>query len=161
MENTLNCPEITYTCKKVTVKKIVTNYKDPDHKNRQVVRFSKDSYERLKPVFDDFMQHHEEAWVMFLSRANRVLGMSCIGVGGMTSAAVDVRIIYQTALLINAACIVLAHNHPNGSTMPSDADKMLTKKVDEAGKVLDIKLLDHIILTDDSYFSFTDEGLLW
>lgn len=160
MKNTLNCPEITYTCKKVTFKKIVTNYKDPDFKNRQVIRWSKDAYANFRYVFEECMQHHEEVWVMFLSNASRVLGMSCIGVGGLDSAFVDIRIIFQTALMVNATNIMIAHNHPNGALLSSTEDELLTKKIAKAGELLDIKLMDHIILSVDGYFSFADEGLL-
>lgn len=160
MKNTLNCPEITYTCKKVTFKKIVANYKDPDYKNRQVIRNSWDAYVKFRFVFEEFMQHHEEAWVMFLSNANRVLGMSCLGVGGLDSAVVDVRIIFQTALMVNATQIMIAHNHPNGTLKSSAQDDFITKKIAKAGELLDIKLLDHIILSVDGYYSFSEQGLL-
>ena len=160
MENMLSCPEVTYSCKKITVNKIITNYKDVQQSNRRIVRCSNDSYDRFKPVFQEFIQHHEEVWVMYLNGRNGVLGMGCNSVGGLDSTIVDVRTIFQTALLVNAKNIMVAHNHPNGVLSPSAYDEAVTKKIAEAGKILDIKLLDHIILTYDCYYSFSDEGLL-
>lgn len=160
MENMLSCPEVTYTCKKITVNKIITNYKDVQQSTRKSVGCSRDGYNRFKPVFEEFIQHHEEVWVMYLNGGNGVLGMSCSSVGGLDSAIVDVRAIFQTALLVNAKNIMIAHNHPSGTLSPSTYDEAITKKIAEAGKILDIKLLDHLILTYDSYYSFADEGLL-
>ena len=95
---------------------------------------------------------------MLLNTANKPLGICKISEGGLSSTTVDVRNIFQTALKANAANVILFHNHPSGNLRPSEADRSITKKIIEAGKVMDIKVLDHVIMTAESYFSFTDEG---
>lgn len=98
--------------------------------------------------------------MLFLNRANKVLGYYLISVGGITGTVVDTRSIFQTALKANACSIILAHNHPSGNPLPSDADKLITRKLKEAGEVLDINLLDHLILLPEGYTSMADEGML-
>ena len=103
----------------------------------------------------------EEFMVLLLNRANRVLGCLKLSKGGLTGTVVDLRILFGTALKAMASSIVIAHNHPSNNLQPSDADLDLTKKIKEAGKLLDINLLDHLILgTDDNYVSFAHEGWL-
>lgn len=102
----------------------------------------------------------EEFKVAFLNRANRVLGVLEVSTGGITCCIADPRIILAAALKINAVNIVLCHNHPSGSTRPSRADEQLTAKVKEAARWLDMDVLDHIIITDEEYYSFADEGML-
>lgn len=121
---------------------------------------SETSYSCLKPFYSECMEHHEESYVMFLNRANKALGVSFISKGGMAETVMDVKIILQTALKVHASGIILSHNHPSGNLRPSEPDKQITSKIKEACKVLDLHLLDHIILTEESYYSFTDEGLL-
>ncbi len=86
------------------------------------------------------------------------MGYCQISAGGLTGTMADVRMIMQTALKSNSCSIILSHCHPSGNLEPSEADKDLTKKIQEAGKVLDIAVLDHLIITSESYYSFTDEG---
>jgi DNA repair protein RadC len=121
---------------------------------------SSDAARILRPFFSTCMQHHEQFSMLCLSNHNEVLAAYKVSDGGLTGTVADVRIIYQTALLCNATAIIICHNHPSGNTRPSQADITLTKKVKQAGEILDIKLLDHIILTADAYTSFGDEGLL-
>jgi len=98
---------------------------------------------------------------MLLNRANKVLGISTISNGSLSGTLVDIRIIMQYALKANAHSIIVSHNHPSGNCKPSENDLSITQKIKEAGKILDISLLDHLILTpDDTYSSFADEGLL-
>ena len=119
---------------------------------------STDAFNILQPYLGDL--HHEEFWVLFLSNANKVLKKEQLSVGGLTGTVADVRRIYKSALEQNATAIVIAHNHPSGTLRPSQADKQLTRKVKEGGQILDIKLLDHIIVTEKNYYSFADEGML-
>lgn len=114
----------------------------------------------LREAFKDCMQHHEESYAMFVNRANRVLGIMLISSGGMSGTVVDIRIILQTALKVNCSGIFLSHNHPSGALKPSLQDVHLTKKLKEACSWMDIQLLDHIIMTEESYLSLADEGII-
>ncbi len=122
------------------------------------IKSSQDAYAVLKPIYSDFA--HEEFWVLYLDNSNKVINRYQISKGGMTSTVVDSRIIFKKALLSGAVAIILSHNHPSGSLRPSEQDKALTSKIKKASAIMEIKLLDHIIVTDKSYFSFADEMLL-
>jgi DNA repair protein RadC len=102
----------------------------------------------------------EQFKVLFLNRSNKVIGIYNVSSGGITGTVADPRLIFTAALKSNAVSIILCHNHPSGSLKPSKADEELTQKIIGAGKFLDIKVLDHVILSSESYFSFADEGLL-
>lgn len=102
----------------------------------------------------------EEFKIILLNRANRVLGILPISVGGTSGTIADPKIIYVAALKMNAASIILVHNHPSGNLKPSQADIDLTRKLKSAGLFLDLPVMEHIILTRDGYLSFADEGLL-
>ena len=102
----------------------------------------------------------EEFKIMLLNRANRVIGICQIGTGGTTSVTADPKLILATAIKANAAAVILAHNHPSGNPQCSEQDIKLTNRVKEGCRFLDIALLDHIILTEEGYFSFADEGFL-
>lgn len=102
----------------------------------------------------------EEFWVMYLNQGNRIIKIEQISRGGITQTAVDIRIIYKKGLEYMATAMILAHNHPSGNLTPSEADKNLTRKIIEASKHLDIQILDHLIVSQKSYFSFADEGLI-
>ena len=102
----------------------------------------------------------EEFKVMLLNRANRVLGICPISKGGVSGTIADPKIIFGLAIKAVASGIIVAHNHPSGNLKPSQADIKLTYKIHEAGRLLDIPLLDHLIMTSDSYTSFSDEGLM-
>ncbi len=103
---------------------------------------------------------HEECHVMLLGNNLKMKGTALIGKGGITESTVDIRQILEAAIRSQAPSIVLCHNHPSGSLVPSQMDKQLTKRLGQACKIMDIRLLDHIIVTDQGYFSFNDEGLL-
>lgn len=106
------------------------------------------------------LQMCESFKVLLLNQSNRLLGIKEISTGGITSCVVDVRLIFAAALKANATAIIITHNHPSGGLNPSRQDIDITKKIIEGGKILDIRVLDHIIITKDSYTSMADEGLM-
>ncbi len=122
------------------------------------VTCSKDAADVLHPILADLS--HEEFWVLYLNRANKIIKQQMISKGGIAGTVVDSRLIFKSALDSLSSSIILAHNHPSGNEKPSKADTELTQRLKEAGKFLEIPVLDHIILTSEAYFSFADEGLL-
>jgi DNA repair protein RadC len=104
--------------------------------------------------------HVEYFYILLLNRANCVLGTYMLSKGGFTGTLVDVRVIFQVALKTCSTSIVAIHNHPSGNLLPSDADRQITKKIADAGKLLDITLLDHVIISSESFRSMADEGEL-
>ncbi|WP_455587556.1 JAB domain-containing protein [Bacteroides sp.] len=130
-------------------------------KNRNKILNASDAYKLLLPTFKDGTIDYKEYFkVLFLNQSNQVLGYTLISEGGLTETSVDVRIILQAALLTNSVAIILAHNHPSGTLHPSQQDIGLTQQVKEASRLIRISVLDHIILTSEGYFSFSEEGLL-
>ncbi len=128
---------------------------------RPKVSSSRQVYEVFAQAWDtDRIEFVEDFKVMLLSRANRVLGIVTISSGGTAGTVVDVKLIYAAAIKANASSVILAHNHPSGNLLPSEQDKRLTQRVKEAGRILDIPVLDHVIMTADGYYSFADEGEL-
>ncbi len=119
---------------------------------------SKIIFEIMQPIIGELP--HEEFWVLYLNNANKVIAKNQLSKGGMTGTVVDVRIIFKSALESGAVGILLCHNHPSGNLKPSEADIEITKKVKTAGKSLDINVLDHLIITQNGYYSFADEGIL-
>jgi DNA repair protein RadC len=117
-----------------------------------------DAYQLLWPDLADL--NHEEFWILLLNRANHVKSKHLISKGGQSGTVADPKIIFKTALENNAAYIILAHNHPSGNLKPSTEDIRLTKKLVEGGKMMDLLVVDHLIITDKGYYSFTDEGLI-
>jgi len=115
-------------------------------------------FEILQPVIGEL--EHEEFWILYLNNSNKVIEQFQISKGGITGTLVDVRITLRKALELGAVSLILAHNHPSGNLNPSEADKQLTSKLKTAAESLDIKILDHLIVTEKSYFSFADEGML-
>lgn len=122
------------------------------------IRCSQDIDGLIRDVLSDL--HREEFWVIYLNRANRLLHRERISSGGVSGTVVDIKLIFKSALERLASALALCHNHPSGNLKPSDADISLTRKVVQAGKVMDIAVIDHLIVTDSGYFSFADEGLL-
>ncbi len=128
---------------------------------RRTIRSSRDAYHVAQVIIpEDQVEHHEFFHIILLSRSNKVLGYTQISEGGISGTITDIRIIFQAAIKSNASAIIAVHNHPSGNLAPSEADKGVTRKIKEAGELLDITLLDHIILTFDHYFSFADENIL-
>jgi DNA repair protein RadC len=128
---------------------------------RPVIKTSSDAVKILRFHWEEGkMELLEQFKVLFLNRANKVLCIYNVSSGGITSTVVDSRLIFGTALKINATAMILCHNHPSGNLKPSKADEELTHKIKEAGKFLDITILDHVIITSEGHLSFADEGLL-
>lgn len=122
---------------------------------------SKDAFEILKNSWDEStIELFEEFKVMFTNRANKVLGIMEVSTGGISGTVADPRLIFIAALKAGASGMIVSHNHPSGNVIPSQADIQLTRKLKEGGKLLEIQLLDHIIVTSESYYSFADEGIL-
>lgn len=119
---------------------------------------SKDSSKILIPLLSDLQT--EEFWVLFLNQSNKVIGKTKLSSGGINGSVVDIRILFKTALENFATGIIIAHNHPSGSLKPSQSDITITKQIYEAGEMMNIKLLDHLIISQKSFFSFADENLL-
>ena len=117
---------------------------------------SREAVNIMQPLLGDLM--HEEFWIIFLNRANGIIGKKQISVGGMSGTVADPRMIFKAALDQKAVSIILCHNHPSGNNQPSAADVQLTKNISEGGKVLEITVLDHIIVTQHGFYSFADEG---
>ena len=129
------------------------------YNQRQKISNSQGAYEILTNLFpENTMDYRETFIVLYLNRANQVLGYSVISQGGTSNTTVDIKMVIQTALLANASCIMLAHNHPSGNLRPSSDDNRITNRIIEAARLFDITVLDHIIITNESYYSFTDNG---
>lgn len=127
---------------------------------RPSVTCSQDAYNILLQQWDaNKLCMIEQFKVLLLNNANKVLGISEISTGGVSSTVADPRIIFATALKANASKIIMAHNHPSGNLQPSSADKELTSKMKEGGRFLDLQVLDHLILTNEGYYSFGDQGV--
>lgn len=128
---------------------------------RPKIDCSKDVYELLSNNWDvNKIEFVEQFKIILLNRANRVLGILDISTGGLSGTVADPKVIFGAALKAAASSIILAHNHPSGNLKPSHADIALTQKIAAAGTFLDIAVLEHIILTSESYLSFADEGLM-
>ena len=119
---------------------------------------SHDAFQLAKPFLSDL--YHEEFWVILLNRANRFIEIKNISKGGVSGTVADSKLIFKAALTKLSSSIILCHNHPSGNLKPSKADLILTKKLVEGGKNLDIAVLDHLIIGNNSYFSFADQGLI-
>ena len=128
---------------------------------RPQINSSKDAYEVLIKCWDEGkIEFVEQFAILLLNRANKVLGVYKVSSGGVTGTVADPKQIFTAALKANACSLVLSHNHPSGNLKPSRQDEELTRKIKEAGSYLDIKVLDHLIVTNESYYSFAVEGLL-
>lgn len=127
-------------------------------KERIKITSAQIAYNTLKYDFQDLA--HEEFYVLYLNRGNYVLHKQQISKGGIAGTVVDGKIIFKTALDVNATGIVLAHNHPSGRLFPSECDKRITRQLKEFGKLIEIEVLDHLIVSDNGYFSFVEKGLM-
>ncbi|MEQ8627071.1 JAB domain-containing protein [Ekhidna sp.] len=129
--------------------------------DRPKISNSQDAYSLFRENWDDLtINLYEQFKVMLLDRNNRCMGISTISSGGVSGTVVDAKLIFALALKGRACNLIVAHNHPSGNLTPSSQDMSLTRKLCEAGKVLDTSILDHLILTDESYYSIADEGLM-
>jgi DNA repair protein RadC len=118
---------------------------------------SKMIFELMQPIIGELP--HEEFWVLYLNNSNKVLSKSQLGKGGIAGTLVDVRLVFKVALEMGATGLILCHNHPSGTLIPSDADKQITKKLKAAGQNLDINVLDHVIIAENGFYSFNDDGI--
>lgn len=126
--------------------------------DRQKIVTSKDAFDFFYPILAEL--DHEQFWVMALNRSNKIIGQTCISVGGISGTVADTRLILRYALDHLASGIILCHNHPSGNLNPSHADKKLTENIKKAADLMEIKLYDHIIISESGYFSFADEAEL-
>jgi DNA repair protein RadC len=129
-----------------------------DVRARPQVRSSRDAYLAIAATLMDLP--HEEFWILLLNRANKVMSREQVSLGGVAGTVVDAKIVFRKAIEGMASSIILVHNHPSGNLQPSQADIDLTKKLRQAGQTLDIAVLDHLIIAENSYFSFADENLI-
>lgn len=132
--------------------------KEEDICEKPCIQSSRDAFSIMQPIMGDLM--HEEFWILLLNRSNRLIEVLRTSQGGISGTVTDIRMILKNAILHSASSMVLCHNHPSGNLKPSKADMEITKKMSEASKLMDIKVLDHLIMVDRNYFSFADEGLL-
>lgn len=119
---------------------------------------SRSVFDVMQPILGELP--HEEFWILYLNNSNKVVQKNQLSKGGITGTLVDVRLVLKTALEVGATALILCHNHPSGTLKPSQADKNITQKLKAAAQSLDIKVLDHLIVTEKAYFSFADEGIL-
>jgi len=122
------------------------------------IKGSRDAANYIRPKIGDL--NHEEFWIIYLNRRNAVLGSEKLSMGGITGTVIDVRLVLKRALERHATCLLAAHNHPSGNLDPSDADKRITKQLKEAGALMEIPVIDHLIVSQSGYYSFADEGML-
>jgi len=141
-----------------TIKEIRVSYSSGNNDKIKITN-SKDSFELLKSCWSmNNIELQEEFKVLLLNRNHQVLGIYPLSKGGVSGTLVDAKLVYSVALKCNASSIIVAHNHPSGNLKPSEADLRLTKKLKQAGTYLDIMLLDHLIITKNGYYSFSDES---
>lgn len=122
------------------------------------INSSKTVFNLMQPLIGELP--HEEFWVLYLNNSNKIIHKAQLSKGGITGTVVDVRLAFKTAITFHATGMILCHNHPSGILIASEADKQITKKLKIAGENLDIKILDHVIITETAYYSFADEGIL-
>ncbi|TYA53264.1 RadC family protein [Formosa maritima] len=115
-------------------------------------------FQVMQPILGELP--HEEFWILYLNNSNKIVQKNQLSKGGITGTMVDVRLVLKNALEVGATGFILVHNHPSGTLKPSEADKQITQKLKQAGESLDIKVLDHLIVTEKAYFSFADENIL-
>jgi DNA repair protein RadC len=146
---------------KFLVGEIITSYNRKRNKTGIIIRSSQDIYALVKRLYKrEEIEHREKMFAVFLSHRYEVMGWQLQSVGGLTGTVCDPKILFQGALTANASAVILVHNHPSGNLKASHQDILLTKKVNEGAKLLDMQLLDHLIISDDGYVSLADEGLI-
>lgn len=129
-----------------------------DALEKKKINSSESVFELMQPIIGEL--EHEEFWIIYLNNSNKAIHKNQLSKGGITGTLVDVRLVLKQALEVGATGLILAHNHPSGALKPSEADKQITNKLKQASESLDIKVLDHLIVTEKAYFSFADEDLL-
>lgn len=144
---------------KQTVGEVQLNYK-PTQIQKVQIRSSSEAWKYLLTIWSDKIEFIEEFYIILLNRANNSIGFFKLSEGGTSGTVVDEKLLFQAAIISNACSLILAHNHPSGNLKPSAADSNITKKLKTIGDFHSIKILDHVIVTKEGYFSFADEGLL-
>jgi DNA repair protein RadC len=154
--------ENTKVKKQFEVAEIQLSYKTTvKPSSRPKIRTSKDTYEILLESWDDSkIEFVEQFKVILLNRANKVLGIFEVSTGGVAGTVADPKVIFAAAIKTNASGVILSHNHPSGNLIASKSDIELTKRLKEGGRLLEIDLLDHVIISAEGYFSFADEGMI-
>jgi DNA repair protein RadC len=125
---------------------------------RPKITSSQAAFDIMQPIIGELS--HEEFWILYLNNSNKIIYKNQLSSGGITGTLVDIRLLFKKALELSAVGIIMCHNHPSGNLKPSHSDKDLTQRIIEAGKTLDIKILDHLIITEKAYFSFADSKLI-
>lgn len=143
---------------KSTLKEVNALYKHEKIIHNIKINSSSAVNEFIREIYPVEITYREAMLALYLNNSNRTISYSIISVGGYTGTLADVRLILKDALLSKATAMILIHNHPSSSLSVSSADKSITKKVKEAGSIMDIKLMDHVILTEDSFYSMADSG---
>lgn len=142
----------------VAALELANRIKTSENQELKRITGSQDVFQLMQPIIGDLP--HEEFWVLCLNNSNKVIHKFQLSKGGLTSTIVDLRMLFKTALEHLATAIILLHNHPSGQLSPSRADAQITQKIKQAGEHIEIKLLDHVIITKNNYYSFADEGNL-
>ncbi|MFL0354055.1 DNA repair protein RadC [Xanthomarina sp. GH4-25] len=124
---------------------------------KKKITSSQSVFQIMQPILGELP--HEEFWILYLNNSNKIIQKNQLSKGGITGTLVDVRLVLKNALEVGATGLILVHNHPSGTLKPSEADKQITQKLKHAGESLDIKVLDHVIVTENAYFSFADENI--
>lgn len=129
-----------------------------DLKDRPAVKSSRDAFQSIASLLEDIP--HEEFWILLLNRANQIVSRHRVSSGGVSGTVVDAKLVFKPALEQLASAVILCHNHPSGNLKPSPADIEITRKLRQAGVVLDVAVLDHLIIAESGYYSFADEGMM-
>lgn len=129
-----------------------------DIRSRPKISSSRDAYNSIGHLLCD--RHHEEFWMLMLNRANEVIERKCVSVGGTSGTVVDIKLVLKVAIDHRASGFIAVHNHPSGNLEPSPADNELTRRLKDAGRIIDMPMLDHLIISERGYYSFADEGML-
>lgn len=140
------------------VRIVYSRRQDPN--DRKKITSSRDAFEVLKEIWSKQIDTREEMVILLLDRSNTILGYDVLSMGGITGTVADIRLLYSAALNALATGVIMSHNHPSGNMSPSQNDIDLTRKVKEAGAIMDIQLLDHLIISNNTYYSFADEDIL-
>lgn len=148
-------PGQKYGCSEIEV-----SYKKSDYQFAlPIIANSKDAETILRPFYKG-MEHRESLYILYMNHGAKPIGVFCLSIGGISATIGDIRIILQTALKCHASSMILSHNHPSGNLQPSDQDKKLTTKIKNAAELLDLSVRDHLILTQEGYYSFADLGMM-
>ena len=145
---------------KSKLREVTAVYKSNQEINNVKIGSSRDVNDYIRSVYPVEINIREAMIVLLLNNSNRTLGYSIASIGGLTGTLVDVRLVLRDALLTQSTGLILIHNHPSGTLKPSQSDINITSKVKKAAELMDIKVLDHLILTEDSYYSFADAGII-